>query len=177
LVAAARGQRTAGTAAAQGLPDEQLEQDEPPPPPPPSAFGLTKPPPPRTSTDPSVGAPARRTRETPVGTYVGWSLVGTGAASLIAGSVFGILALGDNGDFNDTPQNSPDLKDIQDSGKQNALLADVLYGVGGALVIGGVATLLVLEFTESTSSEVFQVEQAGLTPTDGGAVLRLGGSF
>ncbi|MEM7675280.1 MAG: PEGA domain-containing protein, partial [Myxococcota bacterium] len=176
LIGAARGQQTAGTAAAQGLPGREpsAPQVEPPPP---SSSALNQDLPPPADANPAMGAPARQRRRTPVGTYVGWSLVGTGAASLIAGTAFGVLALSDHGSFNDTPQNSPDLKDTQDSGKRNALLADVFYGVGGALVLGGVTTLLFVEFSESTSSDVFQVEQAGLTPTDGGAVLSLGGSF
>ena len=125
----------------------------------------------------TVGAPARRERQTPTGTYVGWSLVGTGAAALITGGVFGALALSKHSDFNDTPQNSPDLPDIQDDGKQNALIADVLYGVGGAMLAGGIATLLWIEFSDPSPSEVFEVEQAGLTPTEGGAFLTVGGRF
>ena len=123
------------------------------------------------------GGPKRVTKSTPTGTYAGWSLIGTGGAALIVGGVFGILALNNHGNFKDTPQNSPDLKDIQDEGNRNALVADIMYGVGGALVAGGIAALLYVEFADTRPSEVFEVQQAGLTPTDGGAVLTLGGSF
>ena len=173
LIAAARGESTAGTAAAQGRPSGTTAES--------GAFGLAENQrPPEAAgnrTAPAFGAPSRPERETPLGTYIGWSLVGAGGAALIAGGVFGILALDTHGDFNDTPQNSPDLRDLQDTGNRDALIADVLYGVGGALAVGGVVTLLVLEFSDPSPSELFEVQQAGLTPTDGGAVLSVGGAF
>lgn len=122
-------------------------------------------------------APTRPEKETPIGTYVGWSLVGAGAATLITGGVFGVLALDTQSEFNDTPQNSPDVSDLQDTGNQQALVADVLYGVGGAMLVAGVTTLLVIELSEPSPSQLFEVEQAGLTPIDGGAVVSVGGSF
>ena len=123
------------------------------------------------------GAPLRASRDTPVAKIVGWSLVGLGGATIIAGGVFGVLAFDAHDEFRNTDQDSPDLNDRRDTGKQHALVADVLYGVGGAILLGGITTLLIDEFRDPTASEVFEVEQAELTPTDGGALVSIGGRF
>ena len=172
LIAAAKGEPTSGTAAVQGPSGQPPSERR-------GAFGLTDEPRPgpSNSTSPTLGAPARRARETPIGTYVGWSLVGAGGAALIAGGVFGILALDKHSELQDTPQNSPDVNDIQDDGNRNALVADVLFGVGGAVAAAGIATLLWLEFSDPSPSELFEVQQAGLTPTEGGALVQVGGTF
>ncbi len=132
---------------------------------------------PKTDDDAGPGAPKRRSRQTPTGAYVGWSLAGAGTAALITGGVFGGLALSSHLEFNDTPQNSPDLRDVQDSGNREALIADVLYGVGGAMLAGGIATLLWVYLADPSPGQVFEIEQAGLTPTEDGAVVSLGGRF
>lgn len=68
---------------------------------------------------------------------VGFTLIGVGAGLLAGGGVAGGLALRKNGIFED--ERSPEkAKEYQDEGQNLALTADVLYGVGGAVVVAGV---------------------------------------
>lgn len=161
---------TDGAFGLSGTGDSSGEDDAAPPP----AVAA----PPRSSDDPSdrayVSSASKKKR---VGRIAGWTVAGVGAATVIAGAVFGGLALDTHNDFRSTAQNSPDLNDLQDRGKQNALIADVLYGVGGVMLAGGLITVILIETAGPSTGELFEVRQAGLTPTDGGAVVSLGGAF
>jgi len=67
---------------------------------------------------------------TPAAVFIGVGLAGVG---LVAGGVFGFLALGEKSDFDDNPTD-----DTADSGERFALLADVSFGVAAA---AGIATI------------------------------------
>jgi hypothetical protein len=129
------------------------------------------------SYDGGYGARPPAPERTPSEVYLGWTLIGLGSAAVVTGSAFGIAALKVHGDFRDTPQGSPDLVDIQDTGKRNALVADICLITGGALALGGTAILLFSSHREPTPQEILQNPRAALTPLPGGAALSFGGEF
>lgn len=68
-----------------------------------------------------------------------WGLGGTGVASVVAGSVFGVLALSAKSDYEARP-----TTEGEDRTGQRALYADVLIGTGAAALVGA---LLVWRFS------------------------------
>lgn len=119
----------------------------------------------------------RRADGAPPATEVlGWVLIGTGLASVGAGTILGISAANTHADLQRTPQASPDLANIQSDGKTKALAADICLFGGGALVLGGLLTLILSEGDDSMRSGLAQT-QFGLTPLDGGAFLSVGGAL
>lgn len=115
--------------------------------------------------------------KTPSEVYLGWTLIGLGSASVATGAAFGIAALKVHGDFRKTPQGSPDLGNIQDTGKRNALVADICLITGSVLALGGTAILLFSSHREPTPQEILQNPRAGLVPLPGGAAFAFGGDF
>jgi hypothetical protein len=83
----------------------------------------------------------RASEGTPVAMYVGAGLTGVG---LVAGTVFGFMALSEKSDFDDAPST-----DAADRGERFALIADISFGVA---VAAGIATA-VMYLTKSGSSE------------------------
>jgi hypothetical protein len=79
----------------------------------------------------------RHDEGTPVATYIGAGLTGVG---LVAGTVFGFMALSEKSDFDDQP-----TADAADRGERFALIADVSFGVA---VAAGIATAILI-FTKS----------------------------
>lgn len=113
-------------------------------------------------------------------TYLGWVLIGAGGAALATGTVFGVLALSAQSDFKNTPQTSPDLKDIRSTGKTDALVADLCLAGGLLSAAGGVALLLLTERERTDSDDVdafFATSSAGVAPLPGGIAVSLGGRF
>lgn len=70
-------------------------------------------------------------------TTAGWVLIGTGAVSLVAGGVFGGLALASNSEFEDATSR-PEQIELADEVNNNALAADVLLGVGIVVAVIGI---------------------------------------
>jgi hypothetical protein len=140
-----------------------------------AAFGLSgsgggQPPPPVVTTTPvPIEDPG-----TPATIYLGWTLVGVGAAGVIMGAVFGGLAKATYDDFRQTQQTSIDLVDLQDTGKTWSLAADLSYGIGGAFAAGGAAVLLYELYRAPSASDVLK---ASAGPIPGGGVVSIGGSF
>lgn len=73
---------------------------------------------------------------------VGWSLSAIGGASIVAGGVMGIIALRQNSDFESTNTYQGQLN-LQTEINRNAVIADILYGIGAAIVTTGVIFLVV----------------------------------
>ncbi|MEO1271478.1 MAG: PEGA domain-containing protein [Myxococcota bacterium] len=73
---------------------------------------------------------------------LGWTSVGLGAASLVAGGVFGILVLQSERDVEDA-EFLEDAQDIEERGERFASLANIFYATGGGLVLLGVILVLV----------------------------------
>lgn len=129
------------------------------------------------TTDPGSGATVQVDQGTRPQVYLGWSLVGVGAAGLIVGGVFGGLAKVAYDDFRLTQQTSPDLPEIQSTGKTNALVADLCY-LGGALVgVAGATVLLIELYREPTPDQLLSNTRGGVAPVDGGAVFSFGADF
>lgn len=97
-----------------------------------------------------------------VTTAVGAALIGTGV-------YFGLDASAKLDDFEGS-RDLADKKQLRDDGEQSALVADVLYGVGGAAMITGVLIMLLADGETPTVG-------AGLTADGTGAGVWLGGSL
>jgi len=108
------------------------------------------------------------------GHIVGWTLIGVGGAAAVAGIVFGILTLQAESAFQRTPMNSPELTAKQDDGRFKANVADGLLWSGLAVAIGGGAAHLITHLQRPAPTDLLG---GSVTPTDGGAVFALGGSF
>jgi tetratricopeptide (TPR) repeat protein len=104
----------------------------------------------------------------------GFGIVGAGAGALIAGAVVGSLAQGDNDKAFD--QNEADTlaarQDLLDKSKTKALTADVLFGVGGALLLTGII-LVAVGYSKPKSQPPKVAFTPTFGPTGGGFDLRL----
>ena len=101
-------------------------------------------------------------------------MIGAGGIGMIVGVVFAILAANTHADYLATSQASPDLIGLRDDGKVQALGADLGLFIGGAVVAGGVLTLLLTSGPTQTPDELLN---AAIVPIDGGAAFVLGGTF
>ena len=77
-------------------------------------------------------APARKVRQ-----ILEWSLIGAGATAVIAGGIFGGLALGARGDF-EAATTVSSKQSAKEDAKNRALVADIGIGVGLATLTTGV---------------------------------------
>jgi tetratricopeptide (TPR) repeat protein len=104
----------------------------------------------------------------------GFALVGAGAGALIGAAVVGSLAQSDSDKaFDRDEADSLSMRqDLLDKSQSKALTADVLYGVGGALLLTGVVLVAV-----GYSKPKTQNQRVALTPSfgpsGGGLDLRL----
>lgn len=137
-----------------------------------------RPPDPVVEVEPVVAPPAvTPTPEAPASgrggkTTAGWVLVGTGAVSLIAGGVFGGLAVASNSEFEDATTR-PEQIELADEVNSNALAADVLLGVGIVFAVVGI----VLVATDGGDAEDEDSANLRLSPSASptGAGLTLSG--
>ncbi len=100
---------------------KQAEADRPPPPPPLPA-AAPPPPPPVEVLD--------------VGATTGWVVIGTGGAALATGAVFAWRASANHDDAVNEPVQAK-AADLQQAAHHDATIANVMFAVGGAIVIGG----------------------------------------
>jgi len=70
-------------------------------------------------------------------------LLSVGGASLVAGTVFGLLALDAKNDFDDADPIDPARVDFRADARDNALLADVFFAAGGVSVATGIILFFV----------------------------------
>jgi hypothetical protein len=124
-----------------------------------------------------LGAQTKRPEGTPSEVYLGWTMIGLGTAAVVTGTAFGIAALTVHSDFRKTPQGSPDLGGIRDTGKRNNLIADISLISGGAMALGGVAILLLNSSREPSAQDILQNPRAGLAPLQDGGLLSFGANF
>lgn len=78
-----------------------------------------------------------------------WVSAAVAGVGLVAGTVFGTMALGDEDDF----KANPDDSETQKSGKRNAIIADVSFGVAAAAAVVGVVILLTNKGDEGIEAE------------------------
>lgn len=81
----------------------------------------------------------------------GFVVLGVGAGAVAAGGAFGGLALQRESDLN-TLNTFEGRSDAVDKGTRNALAADILFGVGGAMVVTGVV-LVVLSYSKKRKGQ------------------------
>ncbi len=104
-----------------------------------------------------------------------WVVLGTGAATLIAGGVFGVLARKRESAAADA-ESQVAAQDAFEQGERYASLANVLFAVGGAVTVAGSVWLgvdLLAAAPEATTATRSPRRQGGR----GALSLRLGGSF
>lgn len=89
----------------------------------------------------------------------GFGVLGVGAAAMIGGAVVGGLAQGDKSAADEAPTPAED-QTLREGSQSKALISDVLYGVGGALLLTGVI-LVAVGYTKPKTQRV------ALTPTFG----------
>ncbi len=88
----------------------------------------------------------------------GFVLLGVGVGAVGTGGAFGGLALQRESDLN-TLNTLETRDDAVDKGKRNALIADVMFGVGGAMVVTGVV-LVALSYSKKRRGQ-----RASVAPT------------
>lgn len=93
------------------------------------------PPPVRTTVTPKPADPP----------YLAYSLAGAGAAGLITGIVLGSRAASLDDDYSAEVLNAQRKQSLGDDAESAATWANVAYGVGGALLVGGVVLWLIDE--------------------------------
>lgn len=103
-------------------------------------------------------------------TTAGWVLIGTGAVSLIAGGVFGGLALASNSEFEDATVRSEQLE-LADEVNNNALAADVLLGVGLVFAVVGVVLIATDSGDEEEDDSAHLRFSPSASPTGVGLML------
>ena len=69
-------------------------------------------------------------------TNAGTGVMAAGGALIAGGAVLGVLALNESSAYNDDPSN-PDRGTHRSAARRNAVIADVSFGVGGALFVTG----------------------------------------
>jgi hypothetical protein len=78
-----------------------------------------------------------------IGRLVGWILVGTGAAFLTSGIVFGALARGKANELEDANASGrveyADMRDVEDQGKAFEATQIATLTLGGAALVGGLS--------------------------------------
>jgi tetratricopeptide (TPR) repeat protein len=118
--------------------------------------------------EPVVDQDAQRKRKVMRG--AGFGLLGVGAAALIGGGVAGGLAQGDYNKAQDSTDPTENA-DLLGSSKTKALAGNVLFGVGGALVLTGVILVAVGFSKPKPTSRVALVPSFG--PRGGGLQFSL----
>ncbi len=74
-----------------------------------------------------------------------WVSAAVAGVGLVAGTVFGTMALGDEDDYHANPED----KDIKKTGERNAIIADVSFGVAAAAAVVGIIILVTNKDDES----------------------------
>lgn len=148
------------------LEETKEPQEEPKDPPPEEPKDVVEPQP----QPQPVDTDAQRKRK--VMRAAGFGLVGAGAGALIGAAVVGSLAQNDRDTAYDRDEadSLTARQDLLDKAQTKALTADVLYGVGGALLLTGVV-LVAVGYSKPKQSRVALTPSFG--PGGGGMELRL----
>lgn len=112
-----------------------------------------------------------------------WTTVGVGSALVATGVIFTVLAEVDRADFEDTKKDGDgDLlisqsraKALQDSVNTKRTVSYVMYGVGGAAVVGGVLWLVLDKPAEKQGEGT--VTPVSAAPVPGGGIVTFSGVF
>lgn len=124
---------------------------------------------------PPVEPPVEPPSDFPIGPVV---TMAAGGVVLATGVVFAVLAGGTHDEF-EAATTSADKRDLQSTGRTQALVADIGMAVGGAALVGGVLWLLLAPAPADEATVVPLGDGWRLAPAvaPGHAGLVLGGSF
>lgn len=133
-----------------------LTQAAPPPTP------VVAPPPAEPAPAPAAPPAADQGPQEPRSNLPAYITLGVAGASLIAGGIFGVKALGDKSDYNDNP-----TADKADTTERDALIADMAFGVAITLGVTGTVLLLSNKPAEPAAAMRDQSNTMRLTPIVG----------
>lgn len=97
----------------------------------------------------------------------GWLMAGSGAVVIGGGAVMGVLAQG-NAESYATERGSPQRADFRSSAQTQGLVADVLFAVGGALVVTGLVFVLTEEPAPAEAPGAYERISLGPSLVPGG---------
>ena len=124
---------------------------------------------------PAAPAPARTGGS---GRVLPWVITGVAGVAIVAGTVFGVLALGESDAANDEKAGDLDLYDEASSSAESwALLADISFGVGVAAAVGALVLFLTTGPGESTGAPRGADLRVAPLAMRGGAGLVLSGGL
>lgn len=105
----------------------------------------------------------------------GYTLMGVGAGSMLAGALFGLSASGIEEDLNtQMGRNEIPNPELIDRGKEQALYANVFYGLGAVSFSTG---LLFWVLDGPNTEESTPNTETSLIPLEGGGMVQMQGSF
>lgn len=109
-----------------------------------------------------------------------WVVAGSGGALLLGGAIMGLIASSTESDFQDA-ESAADKRALQDQGRTEALVADILMGTGIVAIGAGVVWMILDASSEPGEARVTPLGGGGLSLEPrfirGGAALSVGGSF
>jgi tetratricopeptide (TPR) repeat protein len=119
----------------------------------------------------SAGAAGSAKTEAPKehSTTAQWALVGGGAAAVVVGAVFGVIANGNKNDFDSSTVLSTKIS-ARDDGQRNAAISTAAMAVGGVAIIGGIVWMVL-------GGDSGPAESAALLPTFTSNGFAVGGVF
>ena len=133
--------------------------------------------------DEAVNGDALAPRRRALDPLWGWIAGGSGLAVLLAGLPLSLMAMSDQDSLSGyqyelpTEENQAAFDDLKTSMQTKEIAAGVLYGVGGAAVIGG-AVWLMLSYNQDVTRPGDEPSLSlHVTPLPGGAAMSLGGRW
>ncbi len=121
-----------------------------------------------------------------------WATAAIAGAGIISATVFGILSLNKEADFEDAKDSGPDvdndetaeewtkrLDDIKSTGSTYAIVCDVSWGVGAAATLAGIITYYVTQPKKKKKEKESAVSNITIAPmiNEGGSGASLGFNF
>jgi hypothetical protein len=100
-----------------------------------------------------------------------WVLIGIGAGAVIGGGACTGLAYSQYGDFEKLPQNSPKIPGMKDEIQAKETASFVLYGVGGASIIGGLVWYFVAGRAPAASASGIEFAPVAPIGSDAGGTV------
>jgi hypothetical protein len=99
-----------------------------------------------------------------------WAAAAVTGLGLIGGAVFGTMALNDDDKWK---SNGGTQEDVRDSGKRNAIIADVSFGIAAAAAITG-AIILIASGKKSEKAAAKQGASLRIAPVSGKSTIGMG---
>jgi hypothetical protein len=95
-----------------------------------------------------------------------WVCAAVAGVGLVSGTVFGTMALGDEEDYKNNPED-----DIKESGERNAIIADVSFGVAAAAAIVGAVILFTANGDDEAEVSAEAKSKWNVSPVAGGDTI------